>query len=117
MSFWSSKVIFFNIKFKEITRGAETNLIGGNQELLGSYWSTITQQASNNWQHLSILWFGRTLCIPIFAKRSNINYCKRSHYVRGSKSIKLAKEITNIYCQIFINYYYYLLPSGFLKIK
>ncbi len=42
---------------------------------------------------------------PFLQKKSNINYYKRSDYVRGSESIKLDKEIANIYCQNFINYY------------
>ncbi len=53
----------------------------------------ITNHASNNWQQFSTLWFGETLYLPIFAKRSSKKRCKRSHYVRSSEQCCQGSQI------------------------
>jgi hypothetical protein len=77
--------------------GKENTKIGETQELLISSYSTITKQVSNNSQHFSILYFGGTLCRPIFVKRRNRNSFKMYHSFRGSKSRKDAPKFIYIY--------------------
>ncbi len=50
-------------------------------------------------------------------RRRDRNWCKRSHYVRCSKYGKPLKEAAYIYCQIFINSFYFTAEVDFEQIK
>jgi glycyl-tRNA synthetase alpha subunit len=63
-----------------------------NQQVLASSQSTIADQVFNNEEHFSILQFGGTLSLFVFA--SSRKCCAKR--VR-----ELAKEVTYIYCQKF----------------
>jgi hypothetical protein len=69
--------------------------------------STIAKHASSNWQHFSIIYFGGILCLPSFAKISSKKCYKRSLITLDVQPWREpTKEVTYIYCQILVNYYF-----------